>query len=159
MLELYTLFALPLSYSTPSKSPDTTMLQTRFNKINQGEINLKLIGSKTEQEVREQLMVSNKSLFENEERRRLLDVLHRNFPGLETAYILHWIPEQEEDFYKILINDSLIVAIELNRINQYIVPTITFMPISQYKVGLSKINQIKLAVAFDLARKDMNKAK
>ena len=57
-------------------------------------------------------MVSNKSLFENEEKRRLLDVLHRNFPSLETAYILHWIPEQEEDFYTILINDSLIVAIE-----------------------------------------------
>lgn len=104
-------------------------------------------------------MVSNKSLFEKEERRRLLDVLHRNFPGLETAYILHWIPEQEEDFYKILINDSLIADIELNRINQDIVPTIKSMPLSQYKVGLSKINQIKLAVAIDLARKDLNKAK
>ncbi|AZK45042.1 hypothetical protein [Paenibacillus lentus] len=104
-------------------------------------------------------MVSNKSLFEEEERRRLLDVLRQSFSSLETAYILHWIPEQEEDFYKILINDSTIADVELNRLNQDVVPIINSMPLSQYKVGLSKINQIKLAVAIDLARKDLNKAK
>lgn len=104
-------------------------------------------------------MVSNRSLFEEEGRRRLLDILRQSFPSLETAYILHWIPEQEEDFYKILINDSLIADIELNRITQDVVPIINSMPLSQYKIGLSKINQIKLAVALDLARKDLKYAK
>ncbi|MFD2670650.1 hypothetical protein [Marinicrinis sediminis] len=104
-------------------------------------------------------MVSNKSLFEEEGKRRLLDVLRQSFPSLETGYILHWIPEQEEDFYKILINDSLIADIELNRTIQDVVPTINSMPLSQYKVGLIKINQKKLAVAVDLARKDLKKAK
>lgn len=87
----------------------------------------------------------------------MLDVLRQNFPSLETAYILHWIPEQEEDFYKFLINDSLIADIELNRINQDIEPIIKSKPLSQYKIGLSKINQIKLMVAIDLARKDLEK--
>ncbi|WP_270168944.1 hypothetical protein [Paenibacillus sp. SYP-B4298] len=104
-------------------------------------------------------MISNKSLFEEEGRRRLLDVLRQSFPILETAYILNWIPEQEEDFYTILINDSLIANIELNRLNQEVVPIINSMPLSQYKSGLSKINQIKLAVAIDLARKDLKKEK
>ncbi|MFB6367820.1 hypothetical protein ACFCP7_28060 [Paenibacillus elgii] len=104
-------------------------------------------------------MASNKSLFGDEERRRLLDILRKNFPGLETAYILHWIPEGEEDFYKILINDSLIADIELNRLNQAITSIINSKSLSQYKLGLSKINQIKLAVALDLAQKDLKKVK
>lgn len=98
-------------------------------------------------------MESNKSLFEDEERRGLLDVLRHNFPSLGTAYILHWIPEQEEDFYKILINDSLIADVELNRNSQAVIPIIKLIPLTQYKLGLSKINQIKLAVALDLAKK------
>ncbi|MBT2293582.1 hypothetical protein J7E73_31720 [Paenibacillus albidus] len=104
-------------------------------------------------------MVSNKSLFEDEEKKRLLNVIQENHPNMVTAYVLHWIPEQAEDFYKVLINDSIIVDIELDRLNQNIMPIIKSVPISQYKVGLSKINQIKLAVAIDLAQKDFKKVK
>ncbi|KPV61170.1 hypothetical protein QJ48_01465 [Paenibacillus sp. A3] len=120
---------------------------------------MKLVGSKTEQDIREQLIASNKSLFEEEEKKRLLNVIQENFPNMVTAYVLHWIPEQAEDFYKVLINDSIIVDIELDRLNQNIMPIIKSVPISQYKVGLSKINQIKLAVALDLVQKDFKKAK
>ncbi|WP_251038565.1 hypothetical protein [Paenibacillus albidus] len=120
---------------------------------------MKLVGSRTEQDIREQLIVSNKSLFEDEEKKRLLNVIQENHPNMVTAYVLHWIPEQAEDFYKVLINDSIIVDIELDRLNQNIMPIIKSVPISQYKVGLSKINQIKLAVAIDLAQKDFKKVK
>jgi hypothetical protein len=118
---------------------------------------MKLIGSKTEQEIREQLLTSNKSLLHEEEGKRLLNVLNQSFPMMTTAYILHWIPEQGEDFYKILINDSLIVDIEVNKIDQSIASIIKVEQISNYRLGLSKINQIKLAVAMDLAKNDLNK--
>lgn len=55
---------------------------------------MKLVGSRTEQALREQLIVSNKSLFEDIEKAALLTYIRKKFPGLQTAYILHWIPEQ-----------------------------------------------------------------
>jgi hypothetical protein len=67
---------------------------------------MKLIGS--------QLMTSKRSLFYEEEGRRLRNVLQQSFPLMTTAHILHWIPEQGEDIYKVLINDSLIVENELD---------------------------------------------
>jgi hypothetical protein len=118
-------------------------------------LEMKLIGSKTEQEIKEQLMLSKRSLFYEEEGKRLRNVLQQNFPLMTTAYILHLIPEQGEDIYKVLINDSLIVDVELDKHNHNIAPIINSEPVSKYKLGLSKINQIKLAVAIDLAKNDL----
>ncbi|WP_020621248.1 hypothetical protein [Paenibacillus daejeonensis] len=116
---------------------------------------LKLIGSKTEQEIRNQLIISRKSLFEEDGNIRLVDALKKEFSELKSAYILQWIPEQVEDFYKVLINESLVINIELSR-DQDSVPIIIKMLVSEYKKGLSKINQIKLQVALDLVKKDLN---
>lgn len=118
---------------------------------------MKLINSKTEQDIREQLIKSHKSLFEDEEERKLLTVIKEKFPDMLTAYILHWIPEQGEDFYKILINDSVIVDIELDKVNQNIISIMSSIPVPKYKLGLSRLNQIKLIIAIDLAQKDLNK--
>lgn len=115
---------------------------------------MKLIGSKTEQELREQLIKSNQSLFKSEEKRRLLEVIRSSYPEMNTAYIIHWIPEQGEDIYKILINDCIIAEIELDRYNAEVEPIVESKTVPQYLQGLSKQNQIKLAVAIDLAKKD-----
>ncbi len=119
---------------------------------------MKLIGSKTEREIREQLIVSNKSLFEDKDRLKLLNILRQSVSVLETAYILNWIPEQEEDFYTILINNSLIANIELNRHDKEALPKINLISLAQYKLGLSKINQIKLTVAMELAKEYLKKS-
>lgn len=58
---------------------------------------VKLIESKLEQELREQLILSNESLFKNEEKKRLLKAIKSLFREMKTAYIIHWIPEQGED--------------------------------------------------------------
>jgi len=108
-----------------------------------------------EQEIREQLKKSNQSLFKSEEKRRLLEVIRSSYPDMRTAYIVHWIPEQGEDIYKILINDSIIAEIELGRFNAEIEPIVVTKTISQYLQGLSKRHQITLAVALDLARQDL----
>lgn len=49
---------------------------------------MKLIGSKTEQEFREQLIKSNFSLYNDEDMRRLLDVLQRHFLAFKTKFLL-----------------------------------------------------------------------
>lgn len=116
---------------------------------------MKLIGSKTEQELREQLIKSNEILFNGIEYKRLLKALTISFPQMRTAYIIHWIPEQGEDIYKILINDSIVAEIEMDRNKTEFAPIIKTIRLPQYLKGLSKQNQIKLAVALDLARKDL----
>lgn len=116
---------------------------------------MKLIGSKLEQELREQLIKSKHSLFNGEEKRRLFEVIRSLFPEIKTAYIVQWIPEQGEDIYKILINDSVIAEIELDRYDVEVEPNVEYKDISQYLHGLSKQKRIKLAVALDLAKQDL----
>ncbi len=116
---------------------------------------LKLVGSKTELDIREELINSKKSLFKGKSNNKLFDVLQVNFPKLKTAYTISWIPEQGEDLYKILIDDSIIVDIEINRVNREAIPIVKTISISEYSKGLSKISKIRLAVAMDLAQKDL----
>jgi len=116
---------------------------------------MKLIGSKLEQDIREQLIKSKQSLFKGKEKRRLLEVIRNSYPEMNTAYIVNWIPEQGEDIYNILINDNIIAEIELDRYNTEIEPIVETKTISQYLQGLSKQSKIKLAVALDLAKQDL----
>nr|WP_246627884.1 hypothetical protein [Paenibacillus oenotherae] len=108
-----------------------------------------------EQELREQLIKSNQSLFKSEEKRRLLEVIRNSFSEMKTAYIVNWIPEQGEDIYKVLINDAIIAGIELDRNSDEVEPIVEFENVPQYLHGLSKQNQIKLAVALDLAKQEL----
>ena len=117
---------------------------------------MKLIRSKLEQELRDQLIKSNKVLFKSEVKSRLLEVIRSSFPEMKTAYIVHWIPEQGEDIYKLLINDRTIAEIELDRYKAETKPIVKSKDVSQYLHGLNKQNQIKLAVALDLARHDLD---
>lgn len=116
---------------------------------------MKLIGSKTEQDIRDQLKKSNESLFNDSDKTKLLALLRNQYPEMKSAYIIHWIPEQGEDIYRILINDSIISEIEIDRIDEKAEPIIEAKPVNEYKQGLNKQNQLKLAVAIDLARHDM----
>lgn len=116
---------------------------------------MKLIGSKTEQDIRKQLVKSNELLFKSEENKRLLEVIRSIYPEMKAAYIIDWIPEQGEDIYKLLINDNIILVIELDRLNVEIEPIVELKTIPQYLQGLSKYNQIKLGVALDLAKKNL----
>jgi hypothetical protein len=116
---------------------------------------MKLIGSKTEQDFREELIKSHNSLFLNKEEPRLLGVLKTYFHDMKTAYFIDSIPEQGEDIYRILINTEIIAQIELDRYNPETKPLVDTIPIEQYRRGLSKIGQIKLSVAIDLAQKDL----
>lgn len=118
---------------------------------------MKLIGSKTEEEFRNSLV---NYLNQGDKDDSLYKVLKSTFSESKTAYILSWTPEQREDIYVILVNIDKVAIIEISRINRMEKPIIEIFSLKDYKKRLSKIFQIKLAVAIDLAKmniEDSNK--
>ncbi|MES9962702.1 MAG: hypothetical protein ABW116_04130 [Candidatus Sedimenticola sp. 20ELBAFRAG] len=113
---------------------------------------MKLIRSKAEKDYREQLIRSHKSLFEDEEKRRVLLALREYYPGMKSAYTIDWIPEQGEDIYRILVNANLVATVEVDRLDNDSQPFIEDISLDQYQRKLSKSDRIKLAVAIDLAK-------
>jgi hypothetical protein len=117
---------------------------------------MKLKGTMIEQEFRRELINSKKLLFQAKTHERILGILRDSFPTMRTAYFLGHTPDQGEDLYTILIHTDTIVSLELDRYDLEIEPIISKMPVQEYKKGLSKTYQIKLAVALDLASKDLD---
>jgi hypothetical protein len=117
---------------------------------------MKLIGSKTEKEMKEILIKGHTALFNDQPYSRILTLLRENILNIKTAYFLDHIPEQGEDIYTMLINQDVIVSFEMSRYDLKLISTVKIASVKDYKKRLSKINQIRLAVAIDLAKKDMD---
>lgn len=79
---------------------------------------MRLVGSKTEEDFRDVLIKSHKSLFNGDSYRGLLQVLKTSFPEMKTAYFIRHTPEQGEDFYTMLVDIETIATIEISR-NRY----------------------------------------
>ncbi|AIQ65423.1 hypothetical protein PSTEL_22220 [Paenibacillus stellifer] len=118
---------------------------------------MKLRGTLTEQQFKEQLLKFHNSLFADPSYKRLLQLLQDTYEDFKTAYILYWIPEQGEDIYTILINNKCIAIIELDRHDMQIEPIIQTISIQEYQLRLSKTQQILLAVAQALSTEDLKK--
>lgn len=116
---------------------------------------MKLIGSKVEREFRDILISSHKALFQDNSNTRLLTLLKNNFPDMKTAYFIGHTPEQDVDIYQMLIDLDTIATVELERYDLNSEPLIKKISTKQYEKRLSKMWQIKLAVAVDLAKKDL----
>jgi len=116
---------------------------------------VKLIGSQTENEYRTQLISSHKFLFDSDKQKGILSVLYMRYPEIKTAYILDWIPDQDIEIYKILIDTNLIVVVEVDHDDNGRVFITQEISIKAYKKHLSKTGQIRLAVAMDLAQADI----
>jgi hypothetical protein len=110
---------------------------------------MKLIGSRMEIDFREELLRSNDTLQEPDSklRKALADQGH----DTRNAYVLHWIPEQLEDVYTVLIGGSYLVDVEIAKYSNSKPPIVERSELKFYLKGLSKMNQVRLAVAKDLA--------
>ncbi|WP_240961547.1 hypothetical protein [Aneurinibacillus aneurinilyticus] len=115
---------------------------------------MKLIGSKQEQDFRKELAASNIIKAQGEKERAILKALRNIFGEIKSAYILNWTPEQGEDIFTILIDLDKIAKVEISRVNNSEAPIIETFKLKDFQKGLSKVFQIKLAVAIDLAKKD-----
>ncbi|MGG4132081.1 hypothetical protein ABEW19_27885 [Paenibacillus illinoisensis] len=121
-----------------------------------GEEKMKLRGSLTEHAYRGELKSSKYYLFNDPSMSRFLDIIRTTFPTMNTAHILFWTPDQSEDIISFLINTDTVIKIELDRYDEAIEQIVDVYPIKSYLKGLSKIYQIKIAVAIDLAKNDKN---
>lgn len=117
---------------------------------------MKLRGTITEQAYRRELQASRIRLFDDISMRRFLDIIKDTFPAMKTAYILYWTPEQGEDIISFLVDTHSVIKIELDRYDDKIAPIIDVYPIENLIKGRSKTNQIKIAVALELAKSDLN---
>lgn len=102
-----------------------------------------------ESDFRDKLIASNKYHFSGDS--RLKSVLESNGHRTENAYVLHWTPDQGEDLYTILIDGEYLVTTELDRCDLSVTPIVERSEIKGYIKGLSRMYQVQLAVAKELA--------
>jgi hypothetical protein len=111
---------------------------------------MKLIGSKMENDFREELIRSNEGLRDPES--KLHQALEGRGYSTQNAYVLDWTPEQQEDIYLVLIDGSFLVSVEIDKYEQSKPPSFERIELQEYLHGLSKMNQVRLAVAKELAK-------
>ncbi|AIQ16789.1 hypothetical protein H70357_09030 [Paenibacillus sp. FSL H7-0357] len=116
---------------------------------------MKLKGTMTEQSYREELIASKSHLFNDISMRRFLNIIRETFPVMKTAYVLSWTPDQGEDIISFLVDTHSVIKIELDRYDKTVAPIVDVYSIENWIKGLSKTFQIKIAVAFDLAKNDL----
>ena len=102
-----------------------------------------------EEDFRKVLISSNESLKDpdSELRKALISEGHR----VSNAYVLHWTPEQLEDIYIVLIDGSFLVSVEIDKYDNSKPPIFERIELKEYLHGLSRMNQVRLAVAQELA--------
>lgn len=110
---------------------------------------MKLIGSKMESEFREELIRSNEALQAHDSKLRM--ALESEGHDSKNSYVLHWISEQLEDLYTVLVGGSYIVNVEIDKYEGSKRPIVLRNELKPYLHGLSRMNQVRLAVAQDLA--------
>jgi hypothetical protein len=113
---------------------------------------MKLIGSKLEQEYREELVASRAFHFSAHSQSRLKEALQSAGYCVGNAIVLHWTPDQSEDFYTVLIEGTFLAAVRIDRSDAEEAPTIKRHELREYLRGLSRVYQVQLLVAQDLAK-------
>ncbi|WP_127529476.1 hypothetical protein [Paenibacillus kobensis] len=116
---------------------------------------MKLKGTLTEKTYRDELMASKSHLFNDLSMHRFLNIIRKTFPEMKTAHVLSWTPDQGEDIISFLVDTHSVIKIELNRYDNTISPIVDVYPIEIWMKGLSKTFQIKIAVAFEMAKNDL----
>lgn len=102
-----------------------------------------------EGDFRKELLQSNDALQVQDS--KLRKTLEAEGHDTKNAYVLHWTPEQLEDLYTVLIGGSYLVDVEIDKYDNSKPPTVERNELKAYLHGLSKMNQVRLAVAQDLA--------
>ena len=110
---------------------------------------MKLIGSKTEREFEKELKDSTSAVLSENSESPLMLFLQEWEIDYKSVMILYCFPDDGSIFYTLLIENRLIgqVEVDLSDIEN---PTMETRTLPQYMQGLSKIQQIKLAVARSL---------
>ena len=112
---------------------------------------MRLIGSKTEQDYREVLIASHAFHFSAHPQSQLKEILRQAGYETENAYVLHWTPDQSEDFFTVLIQGEFLVSVRIERDNPDNEPSVKRHELDVYLKGLSRMHHVRLLVAQELA--------
>jgi hypothetical protein len=112
---------------------------------------MKLIGSVMEADFRKELVESHQYHFSASSKSRLKQILEKAGYSTERAYVLHWTPDQTEDIFTVLIDGEYLVSTEIDKFDFTTNSAIEREEIKSYIHGMSRMHQVRLAVAQDLA--------
>ena len=110
---------------------------------------MKLIGSRAESESRKQILDAHEYHFQTDS--SLKKALESSGHPIGNAYILSWIPDQDNDLFLVLIDSKYLLSCEIERDGNTGDVEFERTELYDYKNGLSRTGQIELAVAMELA--------
>jgi hypothetical protein len=115
---------------------------------------MELIGSRTEHEYREELLASRAHHFVEQSGSPLSEALRLFGYDTRNAYVLQWTPAQGEDLFTVLVDGVFILLVDLPRPGSADrEPQVVRQELADYLPGLSRMHQIRLCVARELARR------
>lgn len=118
---------------------------------------MKLVGSNIEKQYRAELQRGHHALFFGTGNQRLLASITQSFPDRQTAFVLDWIPEEDEDIFTVLVDISIVAVFELLRSANGLAEAKNVRTVDEYRRNLKKQKMIKLLVALDLASKSYSR--
>jgi hypothetical protein len=116
---------------------------------------MRLIGSLTEDDLREQLSASNASLREGGGSPALRAALIACGVDPTTAFVLDWIPEQGEDIYTVLDGTRRVLTVELPRGEAGGPSGVKAVPFADFRASIargSRRRRLQFAVAMAMLR-------
>jgi hypothetical protein len=109
---------------------------------------MRLIGSRVEHQLREQLVQSNKALC-NGGNEKLMHILQALTVDFTRTYVIDWTPEQAEDLYSVLLPNDNVLIVEIPRHEQR-GSVIESCSLIQYERKCSKLEKLKVAIVRSL---------
>lgn len=111
---------------------------------------MKLIGSRTENLIRDQLERAEQDILNDE---AIHNLLINNFKKVKHVYCLSQTIEQAEDIYTLLVNGAYVIEFELSRLDNSISDA-HIESLNEYsKKVKGKTSKLTLAIAMDLSNK------
>ncbi|WP_153915810.1 hypothetical protein [Shewanella sp. TC10] len=110
---------------------------------------MSLVGSKTEKDIETELVALTSNAMTSSKGFHLKALLSELDLNSQKVIVLNNFPDETCDVYLLLIENRLIGQVEIDS-DDLENPTIETFTIPEYKKGLSKIQQIRLAVAIML---------
>ncbi|VWX59320.1 conserved hypothetical protein [Burkholderiales bacterium 8X] len=108
---------------------------------------MKLLGSRTENQIRDDLIRSNIALRDNIDG-PLSEALQSSGIPVVDALVVNWVHEQAEDIYFVLLSDIELLLVQVSRLKLPV--KIDRIGVESYGRNLTKVQRLKLTVALDL---------
>ena len=110
---------------------------------------MKLINSKIEKEIRDNLQKYSPLIMED---KVIINFLIQNFQEIKSVYVLQVTPDQGEELYTLLVNGDKVIDFEISRINNSIYD-IHIRTVGEYSKEIkNKLPKLKLLIALELSK-------